>query len=280
MIFDDRVCALGEGAFWHPTRSEFFWFDILNKTLHSKARSWRFEDMISACGWVSHDQLIVASEKALLLFDLTTGTRDLTCAVEVFNDVTRSNDGRGDPWGGFWISTMGKNAEAQAGSIYRYFQGQLHTLFTDLTIPNAICFAPDRRCAYFSDSAAGLVWRQPLDDQGFPQGTRQLFLDFSDQPFGPDGAVTDANGTFWNAQWGAGRVAAYDPQGNFLHAVKLPAAHTSCPAFGGPDLSDLYVTSATQGLNDQDLANTPEHGQTFVVGAVSQGVPEPQIKLD
>jgi len=51
MIYDDRVCALGEGAFWHPERAEFFWFDILNKTLHSKARSWSFEDMVSACGW-------------------------------------------------------------------------------------------------------------------------------------------------------------------------------------------------------------------------------------
>lgn len=280
MIFDDRVCALGEGAFWHPDRAEFFWFDILGKTLHSTAKSYHFDHMVSACGWVDRDTLVIASERALVRFDLATGSETHLCNLEADNATTRSNDGRADPWGGFWISTMGLNAEANAGSIYRYSGGELHQLFSDITIPNAICFAPDKSCAYFSDSSAGLVWRQPLDNLGWPKGDRTVFLDFSDQDFGPDGAVTDSNGTFWNAQWGAGRVAAYDPNGQFIHTVSLPAAHTSCPAFGGPDLTDLYVTSATQGLTDQDLAKTPEHGQTFVVNAVSTGLPEPRIILD
>ncbi|WP_420862397.1 SMP-30/gluconolactonase/LRE family protein [Algirhabdus cladophorae] len=280
MIFDDRVCALGEGAFWHPDRSEFFWFDILNKTLHSKAKSWAFDHMVSACGWIDRDTLLIASDRALFCFDLTKGTQTHVANLEADNPNTRSNDGRADPWGGFWISTMGLTAQPNAGSIYRFYKGELNQLFTNITIPNAICFAPDKSCAYFSDSGAKIVWRQPLDDLGWPQGDRQVFLNFTDQDFGPDGAVTDANGTFWNAQWGAGRVAAYDPKGQFIHAVALPALHTSCPAFGGPDLTDLYVTSATQNLSDQDLANTPEHGQTFVVNAVSTGLPEPRILLD
>lgn len=280
MIFDARVCALGEGAFWHPERGEFFWFDILNKTLHSAAKSYHFDHMVSACGWVDHDTLLIASDRALFRFNLSSGTQTHVINLEADTPATRSNDGRGDPWGGFWISTMGTTAAANAGAIYRYFNGALHQLFTDITIPNAICFAPDKSCAYFSDSAAGIVWRQPLDDQGWPRGTRETFLDFSDQDFGPDGAVTDSNGTFWNAQWGAGRVAAYDPQGQFIHAVSLPASQTSCPAFGGADLTDLYVTSATENLTDQDLAQTPEHGQTFVINAVSTGLPEPRILLD
>jgi len=280
MIFDTRVCALGEGAFWHPIRGEFFWFDILAKTLHSKARSWVFDDMVSACGWVSDTQLMIASEKDLFVYDIETDVTSTICDLETNNTVTRSNDGRADPWGGFWISTMGKDAEPGAGSIYRYFKGELRQLFGNMTIPNAICFAPDKSCAYFADSATGHVWRQPLDTLGWPTGDRAVFLDFSDNPFGPDGAITDANGTFWNAQLGAGRVAAYDPSGHFIHAVALPARQTSCPAFGGPDLTDLFVTSATQGLSDQDIADTPEHGQTFVVNSVSQGLAEPRILLD
>jgi len=175
---------------------------------------------------------------------------------------------------------MGKSAQTEAGSIYRCYQGQVHKLFGNLTIPNAICFAPDRSCAFFADTAIGIVWRQPLDGDGWPLGLRTVFLDFSDQSFGPDGAVTDAQGNFWNAQWGAGRVAAYDQSGTFLRAVDLPAGQTSCPAFGGPDLSDLFVTSATENLSAQDLKTTPEHGQTFVVKGVSKGIAEPQIILD
>ena len=33
MIHDNRQCQLGEGAFWHPERRQFFWFDILGKRL-------------------------------------------------------------------------------------------------------------------------------------------------------------------------------------------------------------------------------------------------------
>ena len=56
MIHDTRPCELGEGPLWHPTRNELFWFDILNRTLHSKARSCTFPDYVSAAGWISADE--------------------------------------------------------------------------------------------------------------------------------------------------------------------------------------------------------------------------------
>ena len=36
MIHDNRQCRLGEGAFWHPERQQFFWFDIKGKRLLSQ----------------------------------------------------------------------------------------------------------------------------------------------------------------------------------------------------------------------------------------------------
>ena len=35
-VFDSGVCSLGEGALWHPTRNQFFWFDINNNALFSQ----------------------------------------------------------------------------------------------------------------------------------------------------------------------------------------------------------------------------------------------------
>ncbi len=75
------------------------------------------------------DHLLIASETALFRFSLTTGLRRDLCLLEAENTVTRSNDGRADLQGGFWIGTMGKNAEPGAGAIYRFFKGELRRAF-------------------------------------------------------------------------------------------------------------------------------------------------------
>ena len=110
MIFDDTRCELGEGPLWHPLRQQLFWFDILGKRLHTKGQHWDFDDHVSAAGWIDHDTLIVASSRALMTFDIITGDTEHLCDLEADNPVTRSNDGRADPQGGFWIGTMGMDA--------------------------------------------------------------------------------------------------------------------------------------------------------------------------
>ena len=113
-VFDDRSCSLGEGPLWHPLRNQLFWFDIIGKKLLSVdaegPKSWQFDEFVSAAGWVDIDTLLVASASGLWRFNLTTGDRSLVCHLEHNNAVTRSNDGRADPWGGFWIGTMGIDA--------------------------------------------------------------------------------------------------------------------------------------------------------------------------
>ncbi|MQQ10172.1 SMP-30/gluconolactonase/LRE family protein [Epibacterium sp. SM1979] len=271
-------CTLGEGAFWHPRQQQFYWFDILEKRLYTleagTERFWQFDECVSALGWVDGTRFILASASGLWLFDSETGDKSLLVALEADNPQTRSNDGRADPWGGFWIGTMGYNAERGAGAIYRYFQGALRKLVPDVTISNAICFAPDRSCAYYTDTHLGLIMRQPLDPQdGWPMGRPQVFLDLSDEDFGPDGAVVDQDGNLWNAQWGAARVAAYAPDGTFEAEIPVPTPQVSCPAFGGPDLSTLFVTTAADG------GLPAPAGQTFATETLAQGQAEHQVIL-
>jgi len=273
---NDTRCELGEGAFWHPTRSEFFWFDILGCKLHSLAKSWDFDERPSAMGWVDDARAVIATETRLLLFDLNTGTRRSLCALEAENSITRSNDGRADPQGGFWIGTMGKRAEKGAGAIWRWRNGELRKLFSEITIPNAISFAPDGQSACFTDTVTRRVMRVALDADGWPRGAPDCWLDLTADGLNPDGAVFDARGNFWLAQWGAGRVAAYAPDGAFLQAVEFPAPHTSCPAFGGDDLRSLYCTTAREGRQrPHDL-----DGATFVAAAPVEGLPEYRIELE
>ncbi|SDH00732.1 Sugar lactone lactonase YvrE [Pseudomonas flavescens] len=283
-IVDARHCTLGEGPLWHPQRGQLFWFDILGRRLLSQRDGqpleWAFDERISAAGWVDEHVLLIASETALLTFDLATGVRQTVCALEADNPLTRSNDGRADPWGGFWIGTMGLDGEKQAGAIYRYYRGELRRLFAAISISNAICFSPDRRHAYFADTARQQIWRQPLDEQhGWPQGEAQPFIDGRAAGVNPDGAVVDSQGRLWNAQWGASRVACYDPEGHFLQAVAFPASQISCPAFGGPGLSTLFATSARDGLDDEQLAAEPQAGRLFAVELPAQGQAEHRVIL-
>ena len=62
--------------------------------------------MLSASGWVDYDTLLIASETALWRCDILTERQDLVVSLESNNEKTRSNDGRADPQGGFWIRTM------------------------------------------------------------------------------------------------------------------------------------------------------------------------------
>jgi len=283
-VFDDTACQLGEGVLWHPGRGGLFWFDIERKSLYFKGdgpvQVWRFADHVSAAGWLDRDQLLVASASALLRFDLVSGTSEPICALEADNPITRSNDGRADPWGGFWIGTMGRNAQKDAGAIYRYFRGELRRLYAPLTIPNAICFSPDRRFGYFADTAQATVWRQALNaTDGWPVGEAEVFLDFTGTGINPDGAVCDAQGDFWNAQWGAARLARYSPDGKLVQEIALPTDHITCPGFGGPDLRTLYATSALQGLSAAKRAIQPDAGKTFCIDVQTPGQKEHQVVL-
>jgi len=277
-FFSGTICTLGEGAFWHPERAQFFWFDILSmKLLTSRGNEeqvWIFEECVSAAGWVDHDTLIMASASGLWRFDIETGARELLMELEADNPATRSNDGRADPHGGFWIGTMGYNAEPGAGSIHRLYRGVLRRLFDQITIPNAICFSPDGRTAYFTDTAKGQIMRQGLDDDGWPIEAPGVFLDLSNEDFGADGAVIDCEGNFWNAQWGASRVAGYNPNGKLIDTFLLPTPQASCPSFGGRDLKTLIVTTAAHGRIDDKMA-----GKTFAIDTSFTGQHEHRVIL-
>lgn len=283
-IFSQHACGLGEGLLWHPEREELFWFDIMANRLYAqqerKTRHWKFDEPISAAGWLDQGSLLIASASALLHFDIASGASSRVVNLESNNTVTRSNDGRADPWGGFWISTMGKNAELNAGAIYRYYRGELRQLYAPLTIPNAICFSPDKRFGYFTDTADPVIWRQYLNGtDGWPEGAPEVFLDLTGTGLNPDGAVCDQEGYFWNAQWGAARLARYNPNGDFDLEISLPTDNITCPAFGGFGLQTIFATSARQGLAADQLAAQREAGKVFAINQSVRGQTEHQVIL-
>jgi len=279
------ACTLGEGPLWHPKRQELFWFDIPAGRLYASdfssdaIRHWDFGEPASACGWVDDNHLIVATARGLQHFDIVSGDWSTVCPLEADDNTTRSNDGRIGPDGSFWIGTMGVTMTPRAGAYYRYNQGKIEKLFDQVSIPNATCFSPDGRTAYLADTRKQVIWRWPLDGQGNPVGEREVHINFREENINPDGAVCDSEGYLWNAQWGSSRVARYDPLGVLDRIIELPVSQPTCPAFGGPDLKTLYITSAKEHLSAKQLEKEPDAGRIFVIDLEISGIAEHRARL-
>lgn len=274
-IYDETRCSLGEGPLWHPGLSALFWCDINNRRILTRGVEdtafWQMGEHVSALGRLG-DRLFVAGETGLFAFDPATGDREDIAPLEADNKVTRSNDGRADPWGGFWIGTMGKSAEEKAGTIHRFYRGEVRAMFGKITIPNAISFAPDGTCAYFTDTPTRQVWRQPLDQkEGWPKGDPEKFAELPR----PDGAVVDKAGNLWCANYGPGLLTCHDKEGNLIQQMEMPVKQVTCPAFAGEGSSRMFITSAAQRLSDP----SPMDGQTFEIEADGEGQQEFEVIL-
>ena len=284
-IFDKTPCRLGEGPIWHPLRESLIWFDILGKCLFERrevdlsAKRLSFDSYVSAGAWISHSELLVASSKELFIVDLDTGISRKLVNLESENSLTRSNDGRADPYGGFWIGTMSIKMERGQGAIYRFYKGELRKLFSSISIPNSICFSPEGKIAYFTDTVQGEVLRVTLDVSGWPKSQPELFVNCRSEGINPDGSVVDRDGCLWNAQWGYSRVARYSERGELIETIELDVPQATCPAFGGKDCSTLFITTARDGMSEVALQKAPLSGAVFSTQTSTIGQKENQIKL-
>ena len=278
-IFGPR-CTLGEGPLWHPGQQRLYWFDIPEGRLHAcnalggQNHMWEFGEPASAAGWLDDDRLLVATASGLQELNMITGHWDEVISLEADNAITRSNDGRIGPDGSFWIGTMARDGSSRHGAYYRYHQGQLDCLAKPISIPNATCFSPDGRTAYLADTAQNLIWRWSLDESGNPIGDKEVHVNLKADRFNPDGAVCDAEGYLWNAQWGAWRIVRYAPDGSEDRVIELPVSQPTCPAFGGADLKTLFITSACDGLSEKEMEKQPDAGMTLAIDLDVEGLPE------
>jgi sugar lactone lactonase YvrE len=284
-ILCDERCHLGEGPTYDAATDTAWWFDILNGRLFEahlgsgQAHIHELGRMASALARIDAGRQLIAAEDGLYIRSVADGSLVLYRPLEADSPGTRSNDARVHASGTFWIGTMGRRAEAGAGAIYALYRGDFLRLFAGITIPNAICFSPDGVLGYFADTATNVLYRVLLNPlNGLPRGAPEVLLRHRGVG-GLDGAVVDGDGLIWNARWGGGCVDVYSPQGVHLRCLHVPARQASCPAFVGPDLSRLLVTSAWQDMDEAARAADPEHGRTFVIEAAARGRAEPDVKL-
>ncbi|MGV8854861.1 MAG: SMP-30/gluconolactonase/LRE family protein [Devosia sp.] len=283
----DSQCALGEGPIWHPGRQELFFFDINAETLFAVTAAgeitdqWLFNEIVAAAAILDDNTLVLATESGLKGFDIATGGIAPLVGIEASDSRTRTNDSRVHPSGAFWIGTMDKgNDEAPIGSVYHYRDGVLSTLKSGIAIPNATCFSPDGTIAYWTDTPTRQIMQCATDPTtGLPVGEWILFADVTDGRGYPDGAVVDSQGYLWNAKWGGSCVVRHAPDGSIDRIIEVPVSQVTCPAFGGPDLKTLFITTANKNLSAEQLAAEKFAGGLFAIELDVAGLAETPIQL-
>jgi sugar lactone lactonase YvrE len=224
--------------------------------------------------------LLAALADRLAVLDPDSGALETRLTFESGPRPLRCNDGKPDAAGRFWIGRMGLDEAPGAGSLLLVEpRGRMTTVLPDLTVPNGIGWSPDGRTMYYVDSA----WRQvrafTFEPSTGELGVRWTLVDFPDDGSVPDGLCVDSEGCLWVARWGAGCVVRVSPDGLPLDRVDLPVSQPSSCAFGGPDLADLYITSAREGLGPESVARQPLAGSLFRCRPGVRGLPPDVVAL-
>ncbi len=113
------------------------------------------------------------------------------------------------------------------------------------------------------EQIAGWIAPAAVDPVTERLGSRDHFVDVPKHVGIPDGAALDVEGGYWCAIHGGSRLRRYAADGSLSREVSLPVSQPTMCAFGGEDMATLYVTSAADGLDAEQLATEPHAGGLF-----------------
>jgi sugar lactone lactonase YvrE len=182
------------------------------------------------------------------------------------------NDGKCDAQGRFWIGSCSDHSGQAA--LYRYDpDGSLHIMETGLTISNGLAWSPDGSTFYLTDSAQHKIFAYDYLAETGSIVSRRTLIDLSAEAVEPDGLTIDIDGNLWSALWDGWCVACFAASGQELSRIQLPIPRPTSVTFGGPDLTNLYITSASVGLSQKEIQKCLAPGDIFCLAAVGQGMP-------
>lgn len=279
-----QSCILGESPIWSVAEQVLYWVDIRNPMIYcldpasGDVKNWRIQTEIGSIGLAGEGRLIAGTRMGIAYINLNDNAFEELADPEGDGrmNAVRMNDGKVDRQGRFWCGGMDDPGYAEVASLYRFdHDHSIHKMAGPVTISNALCWSPDDTVMYFADSRKRTMWAYDFDAASGAIENRRVFLEVADGDGVPDGATVDADGFVWVAHMRGGKVKRYDPEGKVEREIAFPVSLTSCPAFGGPGLSTLYVTTASSRFEPADFEREPHAGSLFAVDTDVKGLPEP-----
>jgi sugar lactone lactonase YvrE len=266
----DVHAILGEGPVWVPSDEALYWVDIKGRKIFRLSNDgdlsqWPTPFRVGSLAPRAKGGFIAGTDQGIAEIDLRSGKLQVIANPEKNLPENRFNDGKVDRQGRFWAGTMDDTETAATGTLYRIDPDLRWTVIdTGYGITNGPAFSPDGRIMYHSDTARQVTYAFDLDEDG-SASNRRTFLQFGRGDGHPDGMTVDALGSLWIAFWGGWCLRRFSPEGERLETVRLPVSQPTSCTFGGPALDQLYVTSASIGLDESALRVQPNAGGLFMV---------------
>jgi sugar lactone lactonase YvrE len=280
----DAHALNGETPTWSVAEQKLYWIDIEEPALHrfdpasGGDKQWRMPSEIGAFALCEDGRVLAALRTGLLRIDLERRTSELLATPPYDPLSHRFNDGKCDPQGRFWIGTMFKPLDGSKADedtpptpLFVWEGRELRTAPASAVISNGLAWSPDGRTMYFSDSHAQIVRCYDFEPANGAVSNEREFARFNRGV--PDGAAVDEEGCYWVADYDGGRVVRFCPNGEREREIRLPVSEPTMCAFGGPDLRDLYITSARSGLSPARRPLEPLAGGLFRYRAPVPGLP-------
>ncbi|MFZ6720402.1 SMP-30/gluconolactonase/LRE family protein [Undibacterium sp. Ji49W] len=286
--------TLGEGLGWHGATGSWWWTDIEAATLQAwspgkAVTTYKLPDRLGSFAHCQSGRMLLGLAKRLCFTSppknpgatsanpVSAGATSTTAlqlpvqslvAVDPAETRTRVNDGRTDRRGYFVFGTMNEAAEKRPiASFYQFSMqyGLRRLALPAVAIANSICFSLDGKTMYFTDTLTRRIQQCDYDAESARVDNIRLFAIPDDDRAYPDGSVIDSHGCLWNAEWGAGSVTQYAPDGRRLQRLSVGTKNPTCPAFGGANGDQLMVASARQEMSAEELLRMPGAGSLFLL---------------
>ena len=159
-----------------------------------------------------------------------------------------------DPTYGITKNYTGTKSEPELPeSVYRIdaATGKITKITDAIKKPNGICFSPDLKKLYVSDTAEGQndikVWDISTGRVSVGKQFTSMKMDGFEVVGYSDGIRADIDGNIWSSAWGGGEgydgVHVFAPNGNRIGQIKLPEQCANL-CFGGRKRNRLFMTAS------------------------------------
>jgi sugar lactone lactonase YvrE len=277
-VFSDCHDLLGESPRWHPNENRLYWVDIEAGTIHSQSAKEKtpithmVNLKIGCLAFESTGSLLLATSKGIQRWNADRSVLTLLADPEAGKADARFNDGLVDAVGRFWAGTMTEN---DASSTLYCLEADLHlrSMVTGVTISNGIGWNTENNLMYFTDTMKRIIWQYDFDLETGTLANQRTYLEFTGEGV-PDGLAVDTDGNLWIVICNGGRIQVHDPSGKQLDQLGFPTRCITACTFGGPELSDLFVTSSRSLLRPGEQSRDTQAGHVFRLATCSHGQPD------
>jgi len=278
----DVKAKLGESPVWSSRDKALYWVDInapsLNRFDPSTGRNvvMPMPESIGSFALRKPSGFIVALRSGIWLAR-ADGSLDRRIVEAPYDPAHhRFNDGRCDAAGRFVVGYMNEKRDANSAALVRIdADGRMTELVADIMISNGLAWSPDGRTMYHADTPTLTVRAFDYDAKTGTPSHPRVFAQWQGETDRPDGGCVDSAGNYWSAFFRGGKIVQISPAGKTLAEYSIPAMCPTMCAFGGPDLRTMYVTTARQNRDDEELARLPQSGGIFAMTVDVPGLPEP-----